>query len=275
LNGIGTVTLMTFREARRRRLVLTVVIMGLVFLALFALGFYFVHRNAKFTAVGERPEVMNFFLLTGMYVVNFLVVVLTVLASVDTIAGEISSGTIQTTVTKPLRRWHVVGGKWLGLGAMLSIFVVAMSVAMIGIVWMISRYSPPAAIQGIALMSLEGLVVLSISIFGGTRLTTLANGVIVFMLYGLAFISGWIEQAGALMRNSTLTSIGIVISLVIPSESLWRRAAYLMQPATIRQLGFGPFATASAPSAVMVGYAALYSAALLLLAFRSFQKRDL
>jgi len=275
MNSIGTITLMTFREAHRRRLVLTVAIMSLVFLALFTLGFYFVHKNAQFTIVGERPEVMNFFLLTGLYVVNFLVVVLTVLASVDAIAGEISSGTIQTTVTKPLRRWKIVIGKWLGLAAMLCVFVVVMSVAMIGIVYGISRYVPPSPVQGIALMMLEGLVILSISILGGTRLTTLANGVVVFMLYALAFISGWIEQIGAFMRNETLSSIGIVISLIMPSESLWRRAAYLMQPPTIRQLGFGPFATATAPSGVMVAYSALYAAVLMVFAIRVFRRRDL
>jgi hypothetical protein len=56
LRGIGTITLMTFREARRRRLVLTVALLGIVYLVLFTIGFYFVHKNAKFTIVGERRE---------------------------------------------------------------------------------------------------------------------------------------------------------------------------------------------------------------------------
>jgi ABC-type transport system involved in multi-copper enzyme maturation permease subunit len=200
---------------------------------------------------------------------------LTVLASVDAIAGEIASGTIQTTVTKPLRRWKIVIGKWLGLASMLAIFVAAMSAAMVGIVWGISGYVGPHLIEGTALMILEGLVVLSLATLGGTRLTTLANGVVVFMLYALAFISGWIEQIGALMRNATLTNIGIFVSLLVPSEALWRRAAYLMQPESIRKLGFGPFATATAPSGAMVVYASLYAVVLVLFAIRAFQRRDL
>jgi len=136
-------------------------------------------------------------------------------------------------------------------------------------------YLPPSPIQGIALMILEGLVILTLSILGGTRLTTLANGVVVFMLYGLAFIAGWIEQIGAFVRNHTMTNIGILISLIIPSEALWRRTAYLMQPPTLRQLGFGPFATATAPSTAMVVYAVLYMLAALALAIRMFRKRDI
>jgi Cu-processing system permease protein len=273
--SIGTITRLTFLEARQRRLVLAVAVMGLAFLILFTVGFSLMLRTARFTVIGERPEVMNFFLLTGLYVVNFLIIMLTVLASVDTIAGDISSGTVQTIVTKPLRRRHVVLGKWLGLASMLAIFVVGMGGAMIGIVWVVGHYVPPNPVQGIALMVLEGLVLLTVSILGGTRLSTLANGVIAFMLYGLAFGAGWIEQAAAFVKNQTLSDIGIVVSLILPTEALWRRAAYLMQPPFLRQLGFGPFASATAPSTVMVVYSALYVVLLLGLAVRLFERRDL
>lgn len=273
--SVIAITRMTFQEARRRRLVLAVVVTGLVFLVLFTVGFHLVVRNAKFSVVGERPEVMNFFILTGFYVVNLLVVMLTVLASADTIAGEIASGTIQTVATKPLRRWQVVLGKWLGLSLMLVIFVTAMNGAMLAIGWGVGHYVPPNAAQGTALMALEGLVLLSVSIMGGTRFSALANGVIVFMLYGLAFSAGWMEQIAGFVKNQALTNIGIVISLIFPSEALWRRAAFLMQPPFLRQLGVGPFAALASPSGAMVAYAGLYALVMLALAVRFFNRRDL
>jgi ABC-type transport system involved in multi-copper enzyme maturation permease subunit len=272
---VGTITRLTFQEAVRRRLVASVCWMGVVFLALFAVGIYFVHRNARFPIIGERPEVLNFWLLTGLYVVNFLTVMLSVLASADILSGEIGNGTIQTIVVKPLRRWTVVFGKWLGLSAMLCIFVFGMSGAMIGIVWAVGRYVPPNPVEGALLMALEGIVMLALSMLGGTRLTTLANGVVLFMLYGLAFISGWIEQIGGFLGNETMVRTGIVTSLVVPSEVLWRRAAYLMQPDFMRRLGFGPFATAVAPSGAMVAYAAVYALLALGAAMLLFRRRDL
>lgn len=273
--SIVAIARMTFQEARRRRLVLAVSITGIVFLVLFAIGFFNVVRHSTFDRVGERPEVMNFFLLIGFYVVNFLVVMLTVLASVDTIAGDIASGVVQTVVTKPLHRRDVVLGKWLGLALMLTVFVLVMSGAMVAIVWAIGHYVPPSPLQGMALMVVEGLVVLTVSILGGTRLTTLANGVVTFMLYGLAFSAGWIEQIASFVKNETLLNVGIVVSLIFPSEVLWRRAAYLMQPPFLRQLGFGPFASISAPSEATVVYAVLYMAVALFLAVKFFGKRDL
>jgi ABC-type transport system involved in multi-copper enzyme maturation permease subunit len=268
-------TLLTFREAVRRRLVVAVGIMGGLFLLLFGAGFAVVHHQARFSAVGERPEAMNFFLLTGLYGVNFLVVALTVLASADTISGEIASGTLQVVVTKPLRRSTVILAKWTGLAVMLAAFTAGMGAAMIALVAAISGYVPPNPVPGLATIFLEGLVLLSLSLLLGTRLTTLAGGVIVFMLHALAFVAGWMEQAGAFLRSEAAARIGVVVSLLVPSEALWRRAAWLMQEDTMRRLGFGPFATASAPSGAMVAWAALYAALALVLAVRLFRNRDL
>jgi len=269
---------LTFLEARRRWLFWVVGLLGLAFLILYGLGFFFTYRDFSRQAAGLSSmffEVGNMLVLMGLYVINFLGIVLAVLISVDTIAGEVTSGTIQTIVTKPLRRWQVVFGKWLGLATMLSVFLVSISAAMMGIVWLISRYVVPNAVQGVALIVLSGLVMLTLSILGGTRLSTLANGVVVFMLYGLAFIAGWIEQIGAFVRNATAVDIGIFVSLLVPGEAMWKRAAYLMQPPFVRDLGVNPFASSSAPNDAMVAYTIGYIILTLGIALRLFQRRDL
>ena len=103
---------------------------------------------------------------------------------------------------------------------------------------------------------------------------TLATGGIVFGLYGFAFIGGWVEQFGALLQNDTAIKVGIITSLIIPSESLWRRAAFEMQAPITGSFG-SPFTTTSVPSLLMIGYAVLYLCFTLILAIRIFQKRDL
>jgi ABC-type transport system involved in multi-copper enzyme maturation permease subunit len=273
--SVLTIAKLTFQEARQRRLLHLILLLGAAFLLLFGVGFYLAHTQSRFSLVGERLEVTNFLLLTALYAANFLGVVLAVVLSVDTIAGEIASGAIHTVVTKPLRRWEVVAGKWLGLATLLTLITVAVTASMIGISYAIARYAPPNVMRGIALMVLAQLVVLTLSIVGGTRLNTLANGVFVFMAYGLAFIAGWIEQIGAVTRSEGAVDLGIVVSLLVPAEAVWRRASYVMQPPFLAQLGFGPFQIGSAPSAAMVVYAAVYVAAVLAVAIRLFQRRDL
>jgi Cu-processing system permease protein len=130
---------------------------------------------------------------------------------------------------------------------------------------------------GLALMLLQGLSLLSVTILGGTRLSTLANGVLAFMLFGIAFLGSWIEQIGALFQNETAVDIGILTSLLLPTEVLWRRAAEYFVPTLAASpiMSAGPFVLISRPSPAMTGYAVFYTVTLLLLALISFSRRDL
>jgi hypothetical protein len=61
----------------------------------------------------------------------------------------------------------------------------------------------------------------------------------------------------------------------MPSESLWRRAAFEMQSPLANALRGSPFSTLSVPSLGMVFYAVLYMAIALVVAIRRFSQRDL
>ena len=106
--------------------------------------------------------------------------------------------------------------------------------------------------------------------------STLATGGVVFGMYGLAFLGGWVEQFGMLAQNQTAVDIGILTSLLIPSEALWKLAAYQMSSPVLRALGaLSPFSSNAVPSPLMVWYALAYMILMVTLAVRTFQKRDL
>jgi Cu-processing system permease protein len=273
---------LTFREARRRRLLLVGLILGLAFLALYGLGFYFLHRDlsrASQAANGLGPlaarEMGNTFTMMGLYAVNFLVVMVTVLSSVDTISGEIASHSIQSIVTKPIARWEVLLGKWLGYALMIGAAVLLLAGGVIVISFLISGFMPNNLIAGLLLMMMVGWVLLTLTLLGGALFSTITNGVVVFMLFILAFMGGWTEQVGAAIHNDTAVNIGIVSSLIMPTEALWRRAAALMQPSSLTGLFNSPFVSTSVPSPAMVGYAVIYAAVALGAAVWVFQQRDL
>lgn len=278
-SAVGVIARLTFREATRRWVVWVALSLGVLFLAIFAIGFHEIEKDIMHqTGSGGRlltVEIHNFFLLAGMYVVNFLTSIMTVLTSVDTLSGEINSGTIHTIVSKPVQRWQIVLGKWLGFTGMLTLYLLLMAggVTMVG--YLVADTVVPNLIQGWLLMWLTILLLLGVSLLGGTMLSTLANGVMVFGLYGVAFIGGWIEQFGAFLNNQAAVNVGIVTSLLLPSEAMWRRAAFEMQSPLVNAIGVSPFASTSAPSLLMVGYAVFYVILILFLAIRQFQHRDL
>jgi ABC-type transport system involved in multi-copper enzyme maturation permease subunit len=270
---------LTFREAGRRKILLAAFLLGLIYLAIYGVGFYYVNQETMRSQGGpgiiELNQIRNFLFMAGLYVVNFLTVMMAVLTSVDTLSGEIASGTIHTLVSKPVQRWEIVFGKWLGFAGMLTLYLLLMAGGTIGLVYLISGYIAPNVLSGLALMWMNAVLLLGVSLAGGAVLSTLANGVLVFGMYGIAFIGGWIEQIGSFIQNQTAVNVGIISSLIIPSEALWKRAAFEMQSPLVRALGFSPFTAASMPSQIMVLYGLIYAVLALWLAIRLFTRRDL
>jgi ABC-type transport system involved in multi-copper enzyme maturation permease subunit len=254
--------------------------LGIVFLTVYGLGIHFIQQDlvkrAEHLQRVVALPIYNFLTLNGLYVVSFLTLALTVLTSVDTISGEIDSGTIQSLAAKPVRRWEILIGKWLGFVGMLTLYLLLMAGGVLVLTRALLGYSVPNALRGLALMWINELILLNVTLLGGTRLSTLANGVLAFSAYGVAFIGGWIEQIGAFLGNQTTVVIGILSSLLMPSEALWKRAAFEMQTALAEAVAPNPFMSfLSVPSMAMVAYGVFYAAVALTLAVWSFRRRDL
>ncbi len=276
MNAVMTLAWLTFHEARRRSMVLAALVLGAAFLLLFGLGLYLIANGATGQVTSFRASfTFNILTVAGLYVVHFLAVMLAIVATVDAVSGEISSHTIQSLVTKPFPRWQVIAGKWLGYVVMLVLYTLLLSVGILLETRLIIGYSPPDPVGGVALILLQVVTLVSLSLLCGAYVSTLTNGVILFMLYGLAFIGSWVEQIGSLFNSSATASIGIISSLLLPVEALWRLAATAMQPPLLNNLGVSPFSLGAVPSVWMVVYAVVYAAVLLLLAMRAFSRRDL
>lgn len=269
---------LTLHEALRRKVLLAALLGGAAFLILYAIGFHFIARdlarNATMTLI-ERRVTLNAITLAGLYAVNLLTVMSAVLLPLDALSGEIASGSIQTLAAKPMRRSEIVLGKWLAYAVVVIGYLAGMAGGVLLVARTIAHFTPPAPAAGLPLMLLEALLLVSVSIAGGTRLSTVTNGMMAFGLYGLAFVGNWVEQIGTFVNNQAARNVGTVASLIMPAEALWQRAAWLMQPAIMRELHASPFSPASVASPAMIGWAALYTLATVLVAVRGFAKRGL
>ena len=267
----------TFREAARRKILWTALVAAAAFLALFATGMHYQVKDAHFTRIPPmiRYQILSSLLQVGFYAIDMLAVLMTVLTSVDCLSGEIASSTIHAIATKPIHRWQLLLGKWLGFAAMVALYVVLVFSGVVAIGYFIGGVHPRGAIPGGLLIYLECMVVLTLTFLFGTMFSTLTNGVIVLGLHGIAFIGGWLEQIGSVTASERLINLGILSSVIMPTESIWRRASYVMQSSVARTLDVTPFATRSAPSITMMVYATAYLLVGLSLALYRFQQRDL
>jgi Cu-processing system permease protein len=275
--AVVTIARLTFTEARRRRILAAALALGSAFVALFATAFHFIARDVRAHGgtAGQQALALTFVVLAALYAANFLVVMTSVLITVDTLAGEIGSGAIEAICTKPVSRAAVVLGKWVGCWSIFAVYAVLLLGGVLLTARLVAGVTPGHAARGMGLILLEGTVLLTLALAGGTRLPTLANGITVFGLYGLAFVGGWMEQIGTMVGNATARYLGIGASLLVPSESLWQLASYHMQSPLTRDVQLGPFVSASVPSPAMVAWAVGYVVLVLLAALSLFETRDL
>ena len=277
MSAILTIASYTLREAAKKRVLLASLLFGSAFLALFTVGLTLIQRDmtSHGASLLERRMMYTFVGMAGLYVANFLVVMTAIFMPVDTLSGEIATGILQTVASKPVRRSSIVLGKWIAYAVVLAGYLALMAGGTIVAGRIVTGFTPPGIAIGLPLMGLEALVLLTLSIAAGTRLSTLAGGVTVFGLYGIAFLGGWFEQIGTILGNGAARYLGTIASLVMPSESMWQRAAWFMQTPIVRDLHMSPFSPASLPSEAMVAWAVGYVVVVLLFAIHSFGRRPL
>lgn len=281
-----TIARFTVQEAISRRLVLAGVLVSLVFVALFALGFAFLYgealKQATFRPAGGSTLVVfagAALTVLGLYTVYFLSSFLALFLSVGAISGEIDAGLLHAVLARPLRRGEFVLGRWLGFAGLLTAYVGVMAGVLLGLARLIAGYEAPDSGRTIALMLLGALLLLTVSLLGSTLLSTLANGVVGFSLFGVAWLAGFIEYLGGMLANDGMVNLGTAVSLLLPSDAIWRSASYYVQsPAYLAMATSGPalpFASAAPPAAPLIVWALCYLLLGLAGAVAAFSRRDL
>jgi ABC-type transport system involved in multi-copper enzyme maturation permease subunit len=279
MKRVLTIAWLTLHEAARKRVLAAALLLGLAFVAVDAVGFHFIAKQFH-GAIGIRNVAQArlsyvIFTLASLYAVHFLSAMAAVMLPVDTLSGEIGTGVMQTVASKPVRRSQIVLGKWLAYVLVTVAYQWLVAGGVLLVAALIPHYVPEHLGQSLPLMALEATALVTLSIAGGTRLSTVTNGMMAFGLFGLAFIGGWIEQIGTFTRNDAARHVGTAVSLFMPTDSMWQLAAFHLQPANVAQLAITPFTPASVPSPAMVAWAIGWTLAVLALALRGFAKRPL
>ncbi|MBA3621042.1 MAG: ABC transporter permease [Euzebyales bacterium] len=279
-----TITRLSVKEAVSRKLLLAGALLSLAFLVLFGLGFNALYsRAANEAGQAETAQVGGIMTMLGVYIVQFLVAFLALFLATGAVSSEIDSGTLHAILARPLSRRSWLGQRWLAFAGTIAVYAVLMAGLLLVIAQVIAGYGAVAPLRAISLLVLEGLLLLSLGFLGSTLWSTLANGAVVFSLFGMAWLAGIIEFAGEMVGNDLMRNIGIAVSLLVPSDALWRGAAYYLQsPAFLAASsamgdpgGAGPFGGSAPPSAALVGWSIVYAVLLLTLASRRFARRDL
>jgi ABC-type transport system involved in multi-copper enzyme maturation permease subunit len=283
-----TIMRITLKETVRRRVLLVALLLTAAFLGLYGFGVHFavqavgeaggaggpVSGSADFLADLIPFEFFTLALFFGTFILGFLAM----MSAVGSISLEVEDGIMHGVAPRPIRRSSIVLGKFLGYALMLAVFSAAFYIAIFLTTVAATGKPLRLSMSVLGLYVLHPMILLALAMFGSTFLSTIANAVAVFMLYALSIMGGTLEQFGYILRNEILINTGIVSSLLMPADSLYRKMVHLMLPgagASLSSSFLGPFGSSGEPSVWMLLYAALYVIAFLALAVRTFSRRDI
>lgn len=281
---------LSLREATRKRLVSVLLVLSALFLGFFLFGVYRLELTLDQRSVdagldGRSPTgaanlPVMFSALFGMYLVYFLGSLMGVLSTVGAVSGDIENGVMQSVIARPVSRAQLVAGRWLGFTAVNVAYVALLAAGLLGGVRLITGYTPPEALPAAALLLLAVTVLTSLTVLGSTLFTTLANGIGVFVLYGVGFTGGILSAIGTLADTPTLTTLGRVANALMPTNALWLGASYHLQPEIMRQVGevsrgANPFTSSVPVDPLLVVWAAALAGLGLAGAMWRFSRRDL
>jgi ABC-type transport system involved in multi-copper enzyme maturation permease subunit len=289
----------TVLEARRRRLLLAGALLSVAFVALFVLGFYLLYhtqqremleaqaQGARFNAREELLAMSTILVILGLYGVQFLAALLGLFLGVASVSPEIDSGALHAVLARPLSRLQYLMGRFLALAGLLTAYVIVMSGALLLTARIVAGYRPGDATRVVGLMILQVLILLAVSLLGSTVLPTLANGVVMLVLFGLAWLGGIIGFVGTIPPgNELLANLGTAVSLLLPADAVWRGASYhVLPPSFLVASSFAssggddvvgvPFGSTTPIAPAMLAWALAYPVACLTLAVAAFRRRDL
>ncbi len=272
-----TIIKITLLEIVRRRILLVTILLAIAFLAVFGIGVHYGYHETGFPDQ-LKALIPAQFLILGLFFGSFIISFLAIMAAVGAISTEIENGTMHAIVPRPIRRSEIVLGKYLGYGLALAIFAAAFYIAVLLLINFQTGVWVPIRVKAIALYALQPLILLAITMFGTTFLPTLANGIAIFIIYALGILGGMMEQIGYLLNSKIIIKIGIISSLIMPADTVYRKIVYLLT--SVADINFstyllGPFGSGSEPSVWMLVYIFMYICLFLFLAIKIFSKRNI
>ncbi|GAA1778568.1 ABC transporter permease [Luedemannella helvata] len=275
-----TVARLTLKEAARRRVLRAVGGLTLALLALSAWGFSRIGAEFDSLTSGEARLVSSQVLNLVMFGLSMIAALGTAFLAGPTLAGELESGMALAVLARPIRRSSVLLGKWLGLVAFGSGFVVVAGLTQFLVVKLTVDYWPPHPVAGLALLAAQTAVLLTLGLLLSTVISPMASGIVAVGLFCATWVAGVVGGLGAALGNDSVARVGTVSRMLLPTDGLWRGAMYAFQDSAVlaqfgAQMDGFPFLSMAPLTGTYLAWAGVWIVLVLGLAGVAFQRRDL
>jgi ABC-2 type transport system permease protein len=279
------IALSTFKEIYRKKIFHLIAILTILYLSLLTFIIYNVGKEMAQVGslVNMITNISSIISFLGFYFSSMLVAFLTVMLSIGMVSSELESGTALTILTKPIKRSEYIFGKYIGTSMLIIIYSAILYIAVIIIsavskISIVDTFGIFVLAKGFIFFILEPLTLLALILYGSTKFKTLNNGIFVIAIYILGIIGTVIEQIGALTKNDTLATLGIISSLISPFDVIYKKMVstiFASLGSFNFVMGFGMQGGSTTPSVWMMVYVCVYLFFFIFLSIKDFKKKDI
>jgi ABC-type transport system involved in multi-copper enzyme maturation permease subunit len=284
--AILTFAKLTVWEASRRKLLIA--LLALTLLIILGTSFLMSRLWTISAGNGRPPSEVEVRLIASqlLIVITFMFAAVLALSSVmvaaPSVFADVESGLVLSMLSRPVRRADLVMGKWLGLAVLVVLYAGGSgALELIGID-LTTGYVPPHPVELIAYVAGEGVILLTLALLLSTRLSGMTGGIIGLAAYFIAWVGGILGGIGAALENDSLRHAGTVISLLVPTDQLWRGAVFSMEPASVlaaaraagRVAAGNPFWVTDPPPFAFLAWTVVWVVGMLALTVWSFSTRE-
>jgi Cu-processing system permease protein len=287
LRDLQTIAGYALREAVRRKVLLVVVVLTIGFLALYTFGSYQAFQDVPDVGgagagfAGLQQEVLTGSTLLGlaMFVTLFLGTVLAVFVTLNAVRGDAERGLLQPLVVRPVGRSTLLLARLLAAAAVCVIYVQIVYWSAVALTRWTGGYHPGNALAGAVALAAAVTIIVAIALLGTTLLSSTANGIAIFMVFGAGLAAGLLGQIGEALNSGTLERISSIATWALPFEALYQDGLHALTAdidgvtGVIVQLG--PFGGAQDAGPLLYPFALLYLVGAALVADRAFRRADL
>jgi len=250
---IAAIALNTFREAIRNRI--------LYLLLVFALALILCAQALSLTTVGSEEKIIKDF---GLATIDLFGVLTAVLLGIGLVSREIERRTVYVLLAKPIHRSEFVLGKYVGLVLTLLVNTVVMGACFFGV--LVARgLADPAILLALFLLFLQFLLVTALAILFSCLSNPIVSCILTLALYVVGHLLWSFDLLKARMTSGAGRALCSALYYVLPNLGNFDVKGQVVHGI--------PVPAAAVGSAVL--YAAVYGAAVLLLACAVFQRKEL
>jgi Cu-processing system permease protein len=284
MNDVLVIAAHALRESFRRRVFVVVVVLTLLFGALYTWGASELFHDVNGFGGNEfgldaRTLAGATLLGLAMFGTLFLGAVLAVFLTLSAVRGDGETGLLQPLIVRPLGRNQYLAGRFLAAAAVAFTYVGVVYAGAVIITGITGDWWPDRPVAAGLRLALAMVVVAGLSLLGSIFLSSIANGIGVLMIFGAGLLAGLLGSIGDALNSNTLQDIANTASWVLPFEALYRDALRLLVQdipgVTGAVVQLGPLGGSHDAGGFLLPWVAIYLALVGLAAAFAFGRRDL